>query len=94
LQLPFLGKAAWLWLVFVGIVVLLLAFDLGILHRDDHEIGVRESRRLHQHLDAVWRLGVVVTPFISLDVIFVLLAGGVAVSLCKTRGEQLAPEKA
>ncbi|MEP6965612.1 MAG: TerC family protein [Polaromonas sp.] len=43
LQIPFLGKAAWLWLVFVGIVVLLLAFDLGILHKDDHEIGVRES---------------------------------------------------
>ena len=26
-----------------GIVVLLLAFDLGVLHRDSHEIGVRES---------------------------------------------------
>src|SRR5690606_15283359 len=24
-------------------VVALLAFDLGVLHRDDHEIGVRES---------------------------------------------------
>lgn len=43
LQSPFLGQATWLWLVFVGVVVALLAFDLGVLHRDDHEIGVRES---------------------------------------------------
>ena len=32
-----------MWLAFVGIVVSLLAFDLGVLHQDDHEIGVRES---------------------------------------------------
>jgi tellurite resistance protein TerC len=43
LQTPFLGHAAWLWLGFIGIVIALLAFDLGVLHRDDHEIGVRES---------------------------------------------------
>ncbi|MFO1395029.1 MAG: TerC family protein [Steroidobacteraceae bacterium] len=39
----FLGKPAWVWVTFIGIVVTLLAFDLGVLHRDDHEIGVRES---------------------------------------------------
>ena len=39
----FLGKPAWIWLVFIGIVVALLAFDLGVLHKDDHEIGVKES---------------------------------------------------
>jgi tellurite resistance protein TerC len=39
----FLGKPAWIWLTFVGIVVALLAFDLGVLHKDDKEIGVRES---------------------------------------------------
>ena len=39
----FLGKPAWVWLTFIGIVVALLAFDLGVLHKDDHEIGVRES---------------------------------------------------
>jgi tellurite resistance protein TerC len=38
--LPFLtsdsmGKPAWIWLGFVGIVVALLAFDLGVLHKDD-----------------------------------------------------------
>ncbi|MBS1179021.1 MAG: integral rane protein TerC, partial [Proteobacteria bacterium] len=39
----FMGKPAWIWLGFVGIVVALLAFDLGVLHKDDKEIGVRES---------------------------------------------------
>lgn len=39
----FLGKEAWVWFVFIGIVVTLLAFDLGVLHKDDHEIDVKES---------------------------------------------------
>jgi tellurite resistance protein TerC len=43
LATDFLGKPAWVWLTFVGIVVTLLAFDLGVLHKDDKEIGVRES---------------------------------------------------
>jgi tellurite resistance protein TerC len=43
LTMPFLGKALWLWLLFAGIVVTLLVFDLGVLHKDDHEIGVKES---------------------------------------------------
>jgi Integral membrane protein TerC family len=43
LYLPFLGHALWLWLVFGAIVVTLLTFDLGVLHSDNHEIGVQES---------------------------------------------------
>ena len=39
----FLGKAVWIWLFFIGIVVALLTFDLGVLHKNDHEIEVRES---------------------------------------------------
>ncbi|RYH69816.1 MAG: TerC family protein [Alcaligenaceae bacterium] len=39
----FMGKPAWVWLVFVGIVAALLAFDLGVLHKADREIGVGES---------------------------------------------------
>lgn len=39
----FLGTASWLWLVFVSIVLGLLIFDLGVLHREHREIGVRES---------------------------------------------------
>ncbi|MBP7420417.1 MAG: TerC family protein [Burkholderiaceae bacterium] len=44
--MPFLGQAVWLWLVFVTVVVALLAFDLGVLHKDDHAIGIGESLRL------------------------------------------------
>ncbi len=43
LAADFLGTPGWVWLSFIGIVIALLAFDLGVLHRDDHEIGVRES---------------------------------------------------
>ena len=39
----FLGTAVWIWLLFIGIVVTLLAFDLGVLHKDDKEIEVQES---------------------------------------------------
>ena len=28
-----LGKPVWMWLTFVGIVIVLLALDLGVLHR-------------------------------------------------------------
>ncbi|MFO0295206.1 MAG: TerC family protein [Rhodospirillales bacterium] len=43
---PFLGKPTWMWLVFLGIVVTVLAFDLGILHKDQKEIEVGESLKL------------------------------------------------
>jgi len=43
LHSPFAGKPAWVWLLFAGVVVALLSFDLGVLHKHDREIGVRES---------------------------------------------------
>ncbi|MGL6042926.1 MAG: TerC family protein [Sandaracinobacteroides sp.] len=43
LMMDWLGTPLWLWLGFFGVVVALLAFDLGVLHKDDHEIGVKES---------------------------------------------------
>jgi tellurite resistance protein TerC len=43
LFIELLSKPIWMWLGFFGLVVALLAFDLGVLHRDQHEIGVRES---------------------------------------------------
>ena len=39
----FLGKPTWIWLAFLGIVTALLLFDLGVLHKGEREIGVRES---------------------------------------------------
>ncbi|MBM5573376.1 TerC family protein [Deefgea sp. CFH1-16] len=41
-----LGQPVWLWLSFIAIVLTLLIFDLGVLHKQDHEIGVRESLKL------------------------------------------------
>jgi tellurite resistance protein TerC len=38
-----MGKPLWMWVSFLGIVVTLLAVDLGIFHRTSKEIGVRES---------------------------------------------------
>lgn len=46
LLLPWLGTPVWLWLAFVGIVAALLVLDLGVLHRREREIGVRESLAL------------------------------------------------
>jgi tellurite resistance protein TerC len=42
----FLSKPTWMWLVFLTIVITLMAFDLGVLHKEDHEIGVAESLKL------------------------------------------------
>jgi tellurite resistance protein TerC len=46
LSIDWLGTPLWMWLGFMGIVVLLLALDLGVLHKDQKEIGVTESLML------------------------------------------------
>jgi len=43
LLIEWLGKPAWMWLGFLTIVAVVLALDLGLLHRKQREIGVRES---------------------------------------------------
>jgi tellurite resistance protein TerC len=43
LDLTWLGSPAWAWLAFFAIVTVLLVLDLGVLHRKQREIGVRES---------------------------------------------------
>lgn len=66
LFLPFLGQPAWAWLSFLALVVVLLAFDLGVLHRKEREIEVRESLYLSAFYIAIalafggfvwWRMG-------------------------------------
>lgn len=42
-MLDWLGKPVWMWLSFIGIVAVLLALDLGVLHRKQREIAVSES---------------------------------------------------
>ncbi|PSC05002.1 hypothetical protein SLNSH_11185 [Alsobacter soli] len=43
LTLPLLAKPLWMWAAFAGLVIALLAFDLGVLHTKSKEISVRES---------------------------------------------------
>ncbi|MFZ5834041.1 MAG: TerC family protein [Pseudomonadota bacterium] len=38
-----IGKPIWMWAIFLGIVILLLAFDLGVLHRKERKISISES---------------------------------------------------
>ena len=43
LFVEWLTKPLWMWLGFLGIVVTLLALDLGVLHKKQREIGIQES---------------------------------------------------
>ncbi|MBT8426966.1 MAG: TerC family protein [Erythrobacter sp.] len=41
-----LGTPIWFWAAFLVIVIALTAFDLGILHKEDRELGISESLKL------------------------------------------------
>ena len=41
-----LGTPVWFWMSFIGIVIALTAFDLGILHKEDREMCISESLKL------------------------------------------------
>ncbi len=41
-----LGKPLWMWASFIALVIAILSFDLGILHKKNKEIGVGESIKL------------------------------------------------
>lgn len=43
----FLGTPVYFWIAFITIVIALLVFDLGVLHKDEHEIGAKESLTLY-----------------------------------------------
>ncbi len=46
LMMDWLGTPVWFWMSFIGIVIALTAFDLGILHKEDKEMGIAESLKL------------------------------------------------
>ncbi len=46
LLMDWLGTPVWFWLSFALIVVTLTAFDLGVLHKEDREMGIGESLKL------------------------------------------------
>ena len=41
--MEWLSKPLWMWLAFITIVITLLVIDLGVLHREQREIEVKES---------------------------------------------------
>ncbi len=43
----FLGTPLYFWIAFIAVVIALLVFDLGILHREEHEIEAKESLQLY-----------------------------------------------
>jgi tellurite resistance protein TerC len=47
LTTPLFGTPGWFWLAFLLIILGLLILDLGVLHRDRHEIEMRESLLLY-----------------------------------------------
>ncbi|MFK8251818.1 hypothetical protein [Ancylobacter terrae] len=49
----FIGKPLWLWLSFLSIVFVLLAFDLGVLNKGNRELGIAESLKLSAFYIAV-----------------------------------------
>lgn len=49
----FLGKPLWMWLAFLAIVLGLLALDLGVFHRKEHEIGIAEGLLLSSFYIAI-----------------------------------------
>jgi tellurite resistance protein TerC len=46
LSADWLGTPVWFWMAFIGLVIGLTAFDLGILHKEDREMGIGESLKL------------------------------------------------
>ena len=66
LTTPLFGTPGWFWLAFLLIILVLLILDLGVLHRDQHEIEMRESLLLYSGYFSVgvafggwiwWQLG-------------------------------------
>ena len=71
----FLGKSAWIWYAFIGAVIALLAFDLGIVNKQDHEIEVAESLKMSglyiaiglRFSGVIWMLYKNASPTASID---------------------------
>lgn len=46
LFIEWLSKPVWMWLSFITLVIAILSFDLGVLHKENKEIEVGESIKL------------------------------------------------
>jgi tellurite resistance protein TerC len=43
LSMEWMGKDLWIWLTFLSVVLVLLVLDLGVFHRNQREISIKES---------------------------------------------------
>lgn len=43
LSAAWLGMPVWVWLAFITLVAIILAVDLGLFHKEAHEVSLRES---------------------------------------------------
>lgn len=90
LFIEWLIKPVWMWLAFIGIVIVLLVLDLGVLHREQREIrevrigGAAGLHRLQYPRCRPTRHRQVPPPA-SLGITFAILAAGIGWSLYKTR---------
>lgn len=61
LSMLWLGMPVWVWLAFIVAVLSILVFDLGVLHKQAHEIEVKESlwmSALYIGLGLLWAVAV------------------------------------
>jgi tellurite resistance protein TerC len=61
LSVLWLGMPVWVWMTFISAVLAILVFDLGVLHKEAHEIGVKESlwlSALYIGLGLLWAVAV------------------------------------
>ena len=61
LSILWLGMPVWVWLAFIMAVLAILLFDLGVLHKQAHEIEVKESlwmSALYIGLGLLWAVAV------------------------------------
>ncbi len=61
MEMIYLGMPVWIWLSFIAVVLLILVFDLGVLHREAHVIEVKESlwmSALYIGLGLLWAVAV------------------------------------
>ena len=61
LSILWLGMPVWVWLSFIVAVLAILVFDLGVLHKQAHEIEVKESlwmSALYIGLGLLWAVAV------------------------------------
>ncbi|MEZ5790278.1 MAG: TerC family protein [Nitratireductor sp.] len=71
-----MGTAVWLWIGFLVLIIGLMAFDLGILHRDSRLITARESLKLASfYVSLAFLFGIFLYFYKGADTAFLFLTG-------------------